>query len=176
MSPESLAMVPAAPQHEAEVLAMMAEFQAETPPRYWNARELLEGDFPAYVRRLRRNALGLDLPPGFVPTTTFWMVRNGTEILGVSSLRHHLVPILKIEGGHIGYAIRPSERRKGYGTRLLALMLDEARALGLCRVLVTCDTDNIGSARIIQKNGGVFEGEARSPRTGRPVSRYWIDL
>lgn len=176
MSLETLAMVPAAPEYEAEVLAMMAEFKAEHPPRYWNAPELLAGDFPAYLRRLRRNALGLDLPYGFVPTTTFWMLRDGADIVGVSSLRHHLVPVLEIEGGHIGYAIRPGERRKGYGTRLLALMLDEARALGLSRALVTCDTDNLGSARIIQKNGGVFEAEAPSPRTGKPVSRYWIQL
>jgi predicted acetyltransferase len=81
------------------------------------------------------------------------------------------------EGGHIGYTVRPSDRRKGYGSTLCRLMLEEAWSrLGLRRVLITCDTDNVGSARIIQKNGGVFESEVRSDHSGKRVSRYWVDL
>ena len=71
-------------------------------------------------------------------------------LIGVSSLRHHLTHALEHHGGHIGYAIRPSERRKGYGTRLLAMTLDQ-HAMGFRRVLVTCDTDHIASARVIEK-------------------------
>lgn len=132
-------------------------------------------DFPAYLQRLRDAETDDRLPSGLVPQSTFWLVRDG-EVIGVSSLRHRLTPLLKIEGGHIGYMIRPSERRKGYGTLILALMLAECRTRGYRRVMVTCNTDNIGSARIIQKNGGEFEGEAPSPTTGILVSRYWIHL
>jgi len=97
-------------------------------------------------------------------------------VLGTMALRHYLTPLLEDVGGHIGYAIRPSERRKGYGTRILALTLERARAMGLGRVLVTCDTDNLGSARVIQRNGGALASEGHSVRTGTRVSRYWIDI
>jgi predicted acetyltransferase len=97
-------------------------------------------------------------------------------MIGITHLRHRLTDPLRKEGGHIGYNIRPSERRKGYGTKILELALDKAREIGLKRVLVTCDTDNVASGKIIRKNGGVFEGESISDRSGKPVSRYWIEL
>ena len=96
--------------------------------------------------------------------------------MGMSRLRHGLVPHLKKEGGHIGYHIRPSERNQGYGTRILGLTLDKARELGLSEVRVTCDQDNIASVRVIEKNGGRKTGEAISERTGNRVNQYWITL
>jgi predicted acetyltransferase len=96
--------------------------------------------------------------------------------VGASRLRHALTPALEDIGGHIGYDIRPTERRKGYGTRLLALMLHKAKALGLARVFLTCDTENVASAKIIEKNGGVLASQSVSPRAGVLVSRYWIEL
>ncbi len=132
-------------------------------------------DFDGYLERMRRSKEARDLPPGIVNQTTFWLVDSG-RVVGECRLRHGLTPALRIEGGHIGYMIRPSARRRGYGTRILALALEEARDLDLGKVLLTCDTDNVGSARIIVKNGGTFAGEALSPESGKPVSRYWIDL
>jgi predicted acetyltransferase len=130
-----------------------------------------------FIRGLDKRSRGIGLPPGYVPDSSFWLVRRGDEaVVGVSSLRHRLTPTLEDVGGHIGYSIRPTERRKGYGTRILALALEPARALGLDRVLVTCDTDNIGSARIIEKNGGVLASRGFSTITGTLVSRYWITL
>ena len=84
------------------------------------------------------------------------------------------MPHLEKEGGHIGYDIRPSERRKGYGTVLLALTLKKAQELGLHEVLVTCDSDNVDSVRIIEKNGGELIGRAVSEHTGKEVNRYRI--
>jgi predicted acetyltransferase len=103
-------------------------------------------------------------------------MQDETIILGESRLRHWLTPNLEIEGGHIGYAIRPSMRRKGFGTKILALTLQKAVTFGLEKVLVTCDTHNIGSARIIEKNGGILAGYATSPRSGVQISQYWITL
>jgi predicted acetyltransferase len=80
------------------------------------------------------------------------------------------------EGGHIGYGVRPSERGKGYGTEVCRRTLEAARGLGLARVLITCDTDNPASARIIEKNGGVLENEVRSRETGKMKRRYWVTL
>ena len=173
---ETLALAEPDSSLAAAFLVMVKDFEAAGENRYRLVAPLLQIDFPAYVRRLKEVAKGIGLPRGHVPQTTFWMIRNGSTIVGVSHLRHRLTPALQKEGGHIGYTVAPSHRRKGYGTRLLTLTLERAGELGLRRVMVTCDTDNIGSARIIQKNGGQFAGESLSDESRKPVSRYWIDL
>jgi len=134
-------------------MAMLDECRAlgEGADRYRMRYDL---DFAARVKRLLEQEQGIGLEPGHVPQATFWLVRDG----------------------HIGYMIHPSERRKGYGTRILALALDEARRLGLERVLITCSPDNIGSARIIEKNGGIKDTDGVDPETGHATSRYWIEL
>lgn len=106
---------------------------------------------------------------GFVPCTYLWIV-DGEEFVGYLALRHELNDFLLDQGGHIGYSVRPSRRREGHAARALGLALDEARALGLDRVLVTCDDDNVGSYRTIERNGGVLEDVRGVKR------RYWIGL
>jgi predicted acetyltransferase len=133
-------------------------------------------DFAVYIDKLHNKSKGNDLPSGLVPVTTFWLVKDNQIILGESRLRHGLTPALEEFGGHIGYNIRPSQRRKGYGTLLLALTLEKAGLLGMRRVRVTCDTDNIGSVRIIENNGGMLSGYGISPRSGKQTSQYWITL
>jgi predicted acetyltransferase len=166
---------------ESEYLSMAEEFWAKESwvageNRFQNDRDLIENSFSAYIRRLDEENQSIRLKPGYVPSTTFWLAANNTQIIGESRLRHWLTTSLEHEGGHIGYVIRPSERRKGYGTCILALTLEKARDLGLNRVLLTCDTDNIGSARIIEQNGGKLENQEISNSSGKPISRYWIDL
>lgn len=90
------------------------------------------------------------------------------------NIRHYLTDALLYTGGHIGDGVRPSERRKGYATAMIALALDECRKLGLDRVLMTCDKTNVGSAKSIIKNGGVLENEVLDD--GVLEQRYWIDL
>ena len=133
-------------------------------------------DPAALVARFERDSKGIDLPEGFVPHSTYWLVRGGREIVGVSNLRHSLTPFLLREGGNIGYGIRPSARRNGFGREILRLTLLEARELGLARVLVTCGKGNLGSSRIILGNGGVFESEEFSADRSEIVQRYWIDV
>lgn len=133
-------------------------------------------DFAVYLRKTKDSARGVDLPEGHVSLITFWLVRGDRGILGESHLRHDLTPALEVQGGHIGYNIRPSQRRKGYGTLILALTLEQARKVGLRRIRVTCDTDNIASARIIEKNGGKLSGQAISSWSGKLISQYWIEL
>jgi predicted acetyltransferase len=139
------------------------------------AGTLLAQGFQAYIEMLHRHAQGLGLQGGYVPYNTYWLVQ-GESVLGQSSLRHYLSPSLAIIGGHIGYRIRPSARRQGYGARILALTLQRARQLGLPRVLVTCDLENTASARIIQKNGGIFERHLSPNPKGDVITHYWIDL
>ncbi|HEU0028892.1 MAG TPA: GNAT family N-acetyltransferase [Ktedonobacterales bacterium] len=137
-------------------------------------------DWPAFVHRCAEEAAGRPATPDRVPQTVFILTRSSPDgsrdTLGVSKLRHFLTPTLEDIGGHIGYNIRPDERGKGYGRLILALTLPHARALGLARVLLTCDTDNIRSARVIMANGGVLTSEGLSPLRGARVSRYWIAL
>ena len=111
---------------------------------------------------------------GWVPGSTFFAIENG-RIIGTIQIRHELNEYLINIGGHIGYGVRPSERRKGYGTQMLALALIECRSLGIRRALVTCDKDNRASARTIEKNGGVFENEFIE-ENGNAVRRYWIEI
>jgi len=154
-----------------EFLAMAKEYFSAGEDRYQSAL----GDSPAYIRGISDAARGINLLPGRVPYTTFWLA-SGRRLIGRSSIRHQLTPDLEHEGGHIGYDIRPSERRKGYGTLILRLTLDEARRLGISRALLTCDSDNVASAKIIEKNGGKFQDEGVSKRSGKLITRYWIEL
>jgi predicted acetyltransferase len=136
---------------------------------------VLHEDFDGFVATLLQGDDRARLQPGQVPQSTFWLVGGGTYI-GRLSLRHELNENLMQIGGNIGYDMRPSMRRQGYGTLALRLGLVESRKIGLQRVLVTCDRDNIGSRRIIEANGGVLQDEITIPGVDGQVRRYWINL
>ena len=128
--------------------------------------------FAAFVRRLTvEEDRAIPAGEGRVHCTYRWMV-DGDRILGAIALRHELNAFLLDRGGHIGYGVRPSERRKGLASWALGLMLDEARRLGIDPVLITCHPDNRGSARTIEKAGGVLEDVRHSGEDA--VRRYWI--
>jgi predicted acetyltransferase len=137
--------------------------------------ELALADPEAFFEEITRFELGRDLPSERVRQSEFWLLRAG-RILGSSRLRNRLIPVLELDGGNIGYEIRPSERRQGLGTALLRLTLVEARAVGLPRVFLTADSTNRPSIRVIENNGGVFTDTSRSPHSGRTMNRYWIEL
>lgn len=117
------------------------------------------------------------LPPDRVPDTLSWIVeaREPDRILGSISVRHELNDFLRAIGGHIGYGVRPSARRQGVATAALRLALEQAKTLGLQRVLVTCADANIGSARTIERCGGILEDVRETPSHGT-IRRYWINL
>ncbi|MCM0673847.1 GNAT family N-acetyltransferase [Micromonospora phytophila] len=130
--------------------------------------------FAAWVARLSDESdRTRPLAAGQVHCTYRWIV-EGDEVLGGIALRHALNDFLLRVGGHIGYGIRPSARRRGLATWALGRMLGEARALGLERVLVTCEVDNIASAKTIEHHGGELE-DVRDTELG-PARRYWITL
>ncbi len=136
---------------------------------------LAERDFETFVRDLRERAAGKNLSKGFVPETIYWLVDNG-EYIGRISIRHHLNERLLTIGGHIGYDIRPSMRRRGYGKKILELGLEKAKELGIERVLLTCDVTNDPSRKIIERSGGVLENQVTNPDGGPDKSRFWISL
>lgn len=110
-----------------------------------------------------------------VPDSTFFCLdTDRNRFVGAVNIRHYLNEKLMAGGGHIGDGIRPSERGKGFGTRMIQLALEECRKLGIKKVLMCCDKDNIASARTIEKNHGILENEVLDE--GTPVLRYWITL
>jgi predicted acetyltransferase len=179
---ETLSLVKPHVDLEPEFLDLARELCAAEGPqggclaRTIRKYEEADRDFAAFVAALAQEERGEALAPGTVPQTTFWLSRDDGRLLGESRLRHRLNEFLAQQGGHIGYAIRPSERRKRYGAHILALTLDEARRIGLTRVLLTCDKDNIASQRIILANGGLLDSEGISARSGKPMLRYWIGV
>jgi len=155
---------------------MAADLLAAGEPHYQDYVTISLSHFSAYVAKLHDSAIGQDLVLGHVPQSTYWLAAKGEVLLGTIRIRHQLNEQLSHEGGHIGYDIRPSYRGRGYGTRQLGLALPKAQALGLTRLLITCDADNLASARIIEKNGGRIENQVTSRTSGKLVSRYWITL
>jgi len=133
--------------------------------------EILRTRFDEYLRVLQQAET--DPLAGMVPATQFWLVSEHEDYIGDVDVRHHLNESLKRYGGHIGYKIRPSFRRLGYGALICQLGILEARKRGVGDILITCDDDNIGSSRIIEANGGVLQDKIDN---GRRVltRRYWI--
>ena len=157
-------------------LQALSEFRAEGNLRALHA-ELFHAapDFEAFVARLEGKTDRAGLIKSLVPESVLWLVQDET-LIGRVSVRHELNASLRELGGHIGYEIRPSRRRQGYGTRALRLALPFAKTLGIERALLTCDADNLGSREIIEKNGGVLQDEFQPAGSSRPHRRYWIDL
>lgn len=140
----------------ASFLVALDEYGAEG--RYPDMHDLrLEepAAFTAYVESLRRTGLppGRPTPPGWVPMTLLWWV-DKDRYLGRISIRHELTPALREYGGHIGYDIRPSARRRGHATRMLAAALPVAHRLGIDPALLTCHATNAASVRVIESNDG----------------------
>lgn len=155
--------------------ALVGEFRAAGEPLVPFTLSLPNENFGAFVADLLGFETGIGLAPGFVPHSTFWLVRGG-EVLGVSNLRHRLTEALRVEGGHIGYGIRPSARRRGLGREILRLTLREAARRGIERALLTCAKSNIASAHVIAANGGRLESESWVEARGEVVQRWWIDV
>ena len=129
-------------------------------------------DFDYYLSHLENNAEA----DRRVPDSVFFLLDETRDrLIGAVDIRHHLNDVLLYNIGHIGDGIRPSERRKGYGTALVHLALEECRKRGMLRVMMACDRNNIGSAKTILCNGGVLENEVTAP-DGSVARRYWIDL
>ncbi|PKO12999.1 MAG: GNAT family N-acetyltransferase [Chloroflexi bacterium HGW-Chloroflexi-10] len=171
-----LSLIRPTPVLETDFCETIAEFRALREDTIESFFSLHNCDFRSYLLQTQLMEAGRNLPKGYVASTTYWSVLDNKRIIGICRFRHDLTPALRIEGGHIGYSIRPSERKKGYGTQQLALILAECRQLGYKKVMITCDWDNIGSYKIIESNGGVRTGEALSPTSKKRVYHYWVQL
>lgn len=151
----------------------LAEFEAEERKGFWNV-PAKPTSLDEYIKRTNDHSEGKKIPANWVPSTTYWLI-DDDKFVGHINIRHKLNDYLAKIGGHIGYAIRPSERKKGYGTKILELALPKAKALGLKKVLVTCDISNIASQKIIERHKGQLQ-DTIDTEEGEPKKRYWIEL
>lgn len=124
-------------------------------------------EFPGFLEKNVQYAKGINLPPGYVPQTIYWLYADSKPV-GVGKLRHYLNNSLREHGGHIGYCIRPAERGKGYGTIILQELLKKAREKNIAEALITCSESNIPSRRVIENNNGKLDCIINSE------CRYWV--
>ena len=168
-----LQLVKASKEYQRQITEMMDEWNGTGEKIIpYAIRRLDYHDFEYYCENLEvpeNNDLGL------VPDSTFFCYDEERDlIVGAVNIRHYLNESLLLNGGHIGDGGRPSERRKGIGTAMVGLALEESQKLGIDKVLMVCDKENIGSAKSIQKNGGILENEVFVD--GLWEQRYWINL
>ena len=163
-------------QHKELLIDMLTEWkndivQNNTNSSPWKIFANDFHDFEYYIEHLDTT----EAKDGWVPDTTlFCFDKDRNVFVGAVNIRHYLNENLLRTGGHIGDGIRPSERRKGYATAMIALALEECKKLGIMDVLMCCGKENVASAKSIVRNGGVLENEVEED--GHIEQRYWIHL
>jgi predicted acetyltransferase len=164
-------------EHEKEAFEFIQEFLEYNSEINGTGGLNRYDDYDEWLLKLEEDLDLPNIPEEKVPASTYFLIRESdNKIIGMINIRHKLNEFLLNEGGHIGYSIRPTERKKGYGTIMLKLALQKCRELNLNKVLITCDKINIASAKVIQNNKGILENEIFSEAFSEIIQRYWIDL
>ncbi len=159
---------------EKEYIDYVTEWEATEKKIVPNAAKRDSMSFKELVNKWEEYESERMYEKGLVPSSMYFLIDNHNKIYGAIDIRHELNDYLLQYGGHIGYGIRPSQRRKGYASQMLTLALPIAKELGINKALITCDKSNVGSAKTIMNNGGILENEVIN---GNEVTqRYWIEL
>lgn len=159
-------------ENRQDVLSFYDEFErnGETCIGYGNYK-----DYDTWLKGMMNRKNGTDLPQGYV-RENFYLCYEGDKMVGVFSLKFELTDFLLNYGGHIGYAVRKSERNRGLASQMMKQGLDIARKFGFDRILAVCDDDNYASEKVILRNGGVFENTLYDDDEKVFVKRFWIGL
>lgn len=128
-------------------------------------------DFPAYLAKVNDFALGKNLPEGYVPSSTFWIIKDN-DIVGVTNIRHCLNDAIRRCGGHIGLSIRPSARGYGLGNLLMNLSIQFLKDRKVSEIHIHCDKSNSASSRTIKSCGGILDSEIHSD--GQVIERFIV--
>ena len=177
MKTESLYLVKAGLAYEDDIQAYKEACLADDPDGIHGAHGLEEKSVRDWLAGLALREKEETCPPGYVPDSTYLCYREDDKVLvGIINIRHRLNEGLLEHGGHIGYAIHPAFRNRGYAKEQLRLALQICRdKLGLKRVLLTCNADNPASQAVITRLGGVYEDSRLDP-DNKETQRYWIQL
>lgn len=167
----NLKLVKAGAEYKKQICDMLDEWNATGEKIIpYAIRRVDYHDFECYCDNLEVT----DTSSGLVPDSTYFCLDTDRNIMvGAVNIRHFLNESLLLNGGHIGDGVVPSERRKGIATAMIALALNECKKLGIDRVLMVCDKNNVASAKSIIRNGGVLENEVVV--NGITEQRYWIE-
>ena len=162
-----------------------AEQIAEYKQAFLDADSSMDGCGPlrrsedslTYIAECRKYTSPETLPDGWVLSTQFFYIRKAdNRLVGMIQVRHYFNDWLSEFGGHIGYSIKPDERRKGYATSMLKAVLPYCKEIGLDKILISCIDSNVGSEKTILNNGGVYEFTVNEPDRKRNLKRFWITL
>ena len=164
-----------------ELIKETIELDNNNPDKWAGFARLNEfEDYREWVQKVINSLDSTKLEPGRVSATTYFTVRKSdNKIVGIIDIRHALNDYLREFGGHIGYSIRPTERRNGYAKQMLKLMLEECKKYGLEKVLICCDKENLGSSKTILAGGGILENEVKDEvglTASGIIQRYWINI
>lgn len=174
---DNIHLVVPAPEHEADAMAFAEEvMQADGDGIHGSAGLRAAKSYSAWLEIVAVSAAGTPLTNLFPSDTCFAVRQPGGKIVGIINIRHKLdSEFMRNYGGHIGYTVRPDERRRGCAKQMLRLALVRCRELGIERALLTCDPSNIASCRTIEACGGIMENELPYQGSSEMVCRYWID-
>ncbi len=173
----SLKLIKGSYEYKDQIIDMLKEWIAyneQHPETNRSPKAIFKNDYHDFDYYLENLEIRED-KNGLVPDSTFFCLDDQRNIIvGAINIRHNLNDHLLKYGGHIGDGVRPSERRRGYATKMIRLALKECKKLGIKRVLVVCEKNNVGSSKSIINNGGILENEVIED--GKIYQRYWIDL
>jgi predicted acetyltransferase len=171
---DGLVLVKPSEEFASDVIAYRDEFTQHVETLHGAGSLSRAATFEEWLRDVRAFENEMTVPVGMVPATTYLAVRESdNRLVGIVNIRHRLTNALRLEGGHIGFSVRRSERRKGYATQMLRQAIAICRDMGIDAVLVTCDENNTASACVIKANGGVRADDAATV-DGRSIQRFWI--
>lgn len=162
-------------EYEKEILAYRDEFPVTEEGIHGTSSLASVKSVEQWLELINNCKYRETVPENLVPARQYLLLRiSDQKIVGMLNYRLALNDYLSKYGGHIGYSVVPSERRKGYAEKMVALALEKAPAFGLKKVLITCNDQNIASARTIEKNQGVLENKVLDSDDEQLIRRYWI--